>query len=246
MEAYSRFAEVYDFLMKDTDYDGWVNYIERIFKRNNYKPKKILELACGTGNITNRLIKKGYDVVGVDISSDMLTFAKQKANELGLRSNYLNQDMIDLEITKSFDCVLCLCDGFNYILDSQDLNLIFYKVYNILQEGGYFIFDISSYHKISNILGNNTYAENYDHVSYIWENYFDDKTNICELDLTIFLKKNGLYEKIEETHIQRAYRVEEINKLLNNYNFSKLDVVKAFSFNDWDDKDERIYFICRK
>ncbi|MDK2918086.1 MAG: hypothetical protein PWQ37_819 [Candidatus Petromonas sp.] len=134
MEAYSGFAEVYDFLMKDIDYDVWVDYIEEIFKRRNYVPRNILELACGTGNITNRLAKKGYNITGLDISSEMLTFAKDKAYNLGVDVTYINQDMKELEFSGKVDCVLCLCDGFNYILDKDELFNIFKRIYLILQK----------------------------------------------------------------------------------------------------------------
>lgn len=246
MEAYSGFAEVYDFLMKDVDYDRWVDYIESIFKKFSLTPKKILELACGTGNITNRLAVRGYEITGIDISSEMLTFAKNKAIDLGVNISYINQNMKELDYSDEVDCVLCLCDGFNYILEETDLISIFSKIYSILKDNGIFIFDISSYYKISKILGNNTYAENFEDVSYIWENYFNDETNISELDLTLFLRKNELFERIQESHAQRAYTADEILKLLRKSNFQKIHVYNAFTFNNPDSTDERINFVCIK
>jgi len=246
MEAYSGFAQVYDFLMKDVDYDGWADYIEKIFKKEGLRPKTILELACGTGNITNRLSRRDYDIVGLDISSEMLTFAQNKSYDLGLNVKYLNQDMRELNYTDKVDAVLCMCDGFNYILEDNDLLVIFTKIHSLLKNDGYFIFDISSYYKLSEILGNNVYGENFEDVSYIWQNYFDEETNICELDLTIFTRENELFKRHQECHYQRAYKVEEIIYLLKRSGFENINTYKAFTFEDCQYNDERIFFICKK
>lgn len=246
MEAYSGFAQVYDFLMKDVDYDGWTDYIEKIFKRDGIKPDTVLELACGTGNITNRLSKRDYDIVGVDISNEMLTFAKNKAYELGLDVKYLNQDIRELNYTKKVDVVLCLCDGFNYILEDNDLLLTFMKTHSLLKPNGLFIFDVSSYYKLSEVLGNNVYGENYEDVSYIWQNYFDEETSICELDLTIFIRENELFKRHQECHYQRAYKIEELIHLLKKAGFISIDTYKAFTFEESQYNDERICFVCKK
>lgn len=246
MEAYSGFAEVYDFLMKDVDYDGWVDYIEEVFQRTGAKPKTILDLACGTGNITNRLARKGYDMVGVDISCEMLIFAKDKSYDLGLDVKYFNQDMRELDFSKKVDSIICMCDGFNYILEEKDLLSVFKNVHYLLKDDGLFIFDISSYYKIAEILGNNVYGENYEDVSYIWHNYFDEETNICELDLTIFKREKELFRRHQECHFQRAYTREEIYNLLGKAGFESIVVHKSFSFEEFKQNDERICFICKK
>lgn len=246
MEAYSGFAQVYDFLMKDVDYDEWVDYIEAIYRREGLKPNTILEIACGTGNITNRLAKKGYDIVGVDISNEMLTFAKNKAYNIGVYVKYLNQDMRELYYNKKLDSILCLCDGFNYILEENDLLAIFKRIYSLLKEDGLFIFDISSYYKLSVILGNNVYAESFENVSYIWENYFDDVNGICELDLTIFKRKNELFERYQESHYQRAYKATEIYGMLKKIGFKNICMYKAFTFENPEVEDDRVNFVCKR
>ncbi len=245
MEAYSSFAQVYDFLMNDFDYDSWVKYIQEIFKRESRNPKNILDLACGTGNVTNRLAQKGYKLTGIDISSDMLTLAQVKAEKMGVQVKYLNQDIRAFKANDNFDCVLCACDGINYITDKNDLISLFSEVYSVLDDKGLFIFDISSYYKISQILGNNTYGENYENVSYIWENYFEENTSICELDLTIFLRKKELFERHQETHIQRAYKSEEIYEILKEQGY-EVEIYENYTFNRENSLSERINFICKK
>ncbi len=137
---YKGFAYIYDRLMEDVDYQLWVNYIEQIINNNTNKVNKILELACGTGNITIPIAKKGYNITGVDISDDMLMIAKNKSVENNLNILFINQDMVNLQLKEKFDCVLIMCDGINYIRDEDDLLQLFQRVYNILEDDGLFIF----------------------------------------------------------------------------------------------------------
>lgn len=243
---YKGFAYVYDKLMGDVDYKAWVNYVEQIINNNTNKVNKILELACGTGNITIPLAKKGYNIVGVDISEDMLMIAKNKSMENNLNIFFIHQNMVDLELDKKFDCVLIMCDGVNYITDKDDLLKLFKKVYNILEDKGMFIFDISSAYKIKNILGNNTFGEDLDDVCYLWQNYFDEESQILEMDLTIFIKEGKCYRKEEEFHTQRAYDVGEVIKLLNKINFKCIKTYDEFNFDSHKDDSERIFFVAKR
>lgn len=246
MKAYGNFASVYDQLMYDVDYDRWVAYLEEIFNYYGKEPSYIADLACGTGNITNRLAKKGYNLIGVDRSEEMLSIAQDKAMDEGVNIIYLNHDMRELTLPTHLDAILCICDGFNYILKDMELKGIFQRVYQHLSEDGIFIFDLSSYYKLSEILGNHTFAENCEDVSYIWENFYDQNLNICEMDLTIFVQRDTLFEKFEEKHIQRAYRKEEILSLLNQVGFKKVGVYNAFTLSKPESESERICFVCER
>ncbi len=248
MEPYGAFALVYDELMQDVDYFAWVEYIERIFDRYKLKPKNIADVACGTGNITNILAKKGYNLIGVDISEDMLSIAKNKADTMNVDVIYLQQDMKELILPTELDVVLCICDGVNYITNEVDLVRFFKLIYKYLKQEGLLIFDISSYYKLSNILGNNTYAENYENVSYIWENNFDLQHCICNFDLTLFIKRKEeeFYKKYEENHSQRAYHEREVLNCLNSAGFVKKEAFEAFTFSAPVRESERIFFICQK
>lgn len=246
MKAYSNFAYVYDFLMQDVEYDNWIEYIEKIFIKYNVNPNKILDLACGTGNVTLRLACEGYDVTGVDISEEMLEKAKEKCKHTGKNVLFINQDITCMDIEDKYDAIVCLCDGINYIIDNNKLSNFFDSIYKVLNDNGILIFDISSYNKISNTLGNNTYAENFEDVSYIWENFFDLNSSICDMELTIFLKEDDYYKKYVEYHQQKAYKTDEIIERLYKYNYKQYGVFEAFTFDEPKKQSERIYFICKK
>lgn len=247
MDQYSNFAYVYDRLMEDVDYDGWVDYIEGLLKLENHKPKRILELACGTGNITIPLSKRGYEIMGVDISQDMLSVADDKASEAGERIIFLEQDMRELEVEDGgYDCVLCLCDGINYVTEVEDLHKVFHLVYESLSQEGLFIFDVSSYYKLKNILGENTFGENLGDLCYLWENYFNEDTDTIEMDLTLFIQEGRLFKKMEEYHLQRAYRVEELTAALKKAGFNNITSYNAFEYKEPKEESERIFFLVKK
>ena len=244
-EQYGGFAYIYDRLMEDVDYGAWANYVEELMTNDNRKPKKILELACGTGNITIPLSNKGYRLTGVDISEDMLMVAKNKAIDSNQNVLFIQQDMVELEFDEKFDCVLAMCDGINYITEEIDLDKVFHNVYEVLEKDGLFIFDISSYYKLKHILGDNTFGENLEDLCYLWENYFNEDERIIEMNLTFFIQEGSLYRKEEEYHIQRAYEIDEIMNLLNR-NFKEIRVLDGFSLDAPKNNSERVFFIAKK
>lgn len=248
MEQYNDFAFIYDELMNEVDYDGWVKYIEDIIKNENAEVQNILELACGTGNLTIPLTKKNYDIAGIDISDQMLSVAREKAEQEGVELVLLQQDIAELDFdVTNLDCVLCACDGFNYVTYDDELESAFAKTYELLKPGGIFIFDISSHYKLSKILGNNMYGENREDVAYMWQNYFDNEQNLVEMELAFFVKdENGKFDKFEETHYQRAYTEEEIIESLQISGFENIKVYGDFTFEKPKKDSERLFFVCRK
>ncbi|MCR8746190.1 class I SAM-dependent DNA methyltransferase [Romboutsia lituseburensis] len=248
MEQYSDFAFIYDELMNDVDYNGWIKYIEEIIEKENVKVQNILELACGTGNLTIPLTKKNYDIAGIDISDQMLNVAREKAEKEGVELVLLQQDIAELDFdVTNLDCILCACDGFNYITYDDDLENVFAKSHELLKDGGLFIFDISSHYKLATILGNNMHGENREDISYLWQNYFDDEQNLIEMELAFFVKDaNGKFDKFEEVHQQRAYTEDEIIESLQISGFTDIKVYGDFKFEKPKKDSERIFFVCKK
>lgn len=254
MKQYGNFAYIYDELMDDVDYEAWVYYIEKLIEINDIKVKNILELACGTGNLTIPLTKRGYDICGIDISEEMLEVALKKSEEENIKLVLLQQDIVDLDFDLyDLDMVLCGCDGFNYITSKKDLEKIFSKIFSLLKKDGGLIFDLSSYYKLKNILGNNFMGESREDLSYIWTNYFDDESRLLEMNLDFFVKieveegeEDNLYEKYTEIHQQMAYEDEEVKKLLYDVGFSKVEVYGDFSFDKPKKDAERMFFVAKK
>lgn len=249
MEQYGNFAYIYDELMDDVDYERWVEHIEEIIEDNGVKVKNILELACGTGNVTLLLANKNYDIAGVDISQEMLEVAYMKSQEMKTPLVLLEQDIVDLDFDLyDLDCVLCACDGFNYITSLEDLKKVFEKSYSLLKKEGILLFDVSSYYKIKNILGNNFMGETRENLAYMWTNYFDEESQLIDMDLDFFVKldvddgeEDNLFERYKENHQQRAHKKKELENLLKDVGFEDIKMYGDFEMNEPREDSERIF-----
>ena len=241
---YVKFASLYDKLMADVDYDGWARYVSRFIDRGG----SVLECACGTGEMSLRLAKMGYSVTATDISEEMLMIASEKQRQAGLamgKLRFVRMDMREVSSHKPVDCVLSCCDGVNYLTSTADLSAFFSSANSVLKPGGLLLFDISSRYKLSKTLGNNCFAENGRDAAYIWQNSYDEKTKLIEMELTFFIRNGELYERFDETHIQRAHSVREIGARLKEAGFT-FEAYSCFKEEPPKETDERIQFIARK
>lgn len=243
---YNDFAEVYDKL-QDADYEQFVDYYERIFKRLGKKPKLVLDLACGTGNITIPMAKRGYDMIGLDLSCEMLNIARDKAHKENLDILFLNQDMCEMELFGTVDAVVCALDGLNYITDYDDLKKVFKLIENYLNPGGVMIFDLNTEHKLRDILGGNTYVMEEKGVYYVWQSEFFEDERICEFELNFFCEQpDGSYKRFDEFQAERAYSTEEIVEAVKAAGLDVTGIYKPFEFSTTDEWDERIFFVISK
>ncbi len=245
---YNRFASLYDMFMDNVDYDMWASYIASFLKPG----VRVLECGCGTGEISIRLSRLGFEVIGSDISDDMLSVASEKARGLGLRIPLLHMDMRNFDFPKPFDAIISPCDCVNYLTSISEVEGFFKSVFASLKSGGVFIFDISSQYKLSKILGMNTFSDSRRDAVYVWKNNYDEESRLIEMQLEFFTKaavsKAGkpLYERFGERHIQRAHSQEELCALLNRIGLSIIGVYADFSNKAPGETTERIQFITKK
>ena len=210
----------------------------------------VLVLGCCTGIMTLLLAVKGYDLIGVDNSVDMLEIAMEKKEEEGQDILYLLQDMREFELYGTVRAVVSVCDSMNYITEEEDLLEVFRLVNNYLDPGGIFIFDLNTEYKYEEILGEATIAEDREDASFIWDNYYDPEEQINEYDLALFIpvEKDGetLYRKYEETHYQKAYSLEKVKELLLKAGMEFVAAYDAFTRNPVKEDSERIYILARE
>ena len=196
MNAYTTFAQVYDLFMDNVPYEEWSNYIVSVLKEYGIHSGVICDLGCGTGKMTRLLAKAGYDMIGVDLSEDMLAIASGQ-NEEGIL--YLCQDMCELELYGTAKAMVSVCDSINYLLEEDEIVWTLQSVNRYLEPGGIFIFDFNTVYKYETVLGDTTICENREEGSFIWENYYDKEEQINEYDLTLFIREEEqLYRKFEE------------------------------------------------
>lgn len=243
--AYGEFAKIYDELInEDINYDEMVKRILELCSDNNIEFNDYLDIACGTGNVTIRIAKHFKNIYGVDLSEDMLREAFEKFKDARIRGKIICQDMTSLSLNNKFDLITSVLDSTNYITDLEDLKSYFKGVYDHLKDNGLFIFDVNSYYKLSEILGNNIYTYSEEEVFYTWENVFED--NLLSMFLTFFVKKGDLYERFEEEHLERAYTEAELEKALESVNLNLVCKFDGYTENDVQANSERIVYVVKK
>ena len=246
MEAYTDFALVYDTLMDNTPYEVWCERVVSILKESRIKNDIVLDLGCGTGTLTELLAKKGYDMIGVDLSYEMLARAMEKREQSGLPILYLQQDMREFELYGTVKAVVSVCDSLNYLLEDEDVIETFKLVNNYLDPEGLFIFDFNTVHKYRDVIGDTTIAENREDCSFIWENYYHEEECINEYEVTFFIKEGEYFRRFEETHYQRGYTVEEMKTFLIQ---AGMDFVSMKDADTWDEvtgESERICIVAKE
>ncbi|MBP5183809.1 MAG: class I SAM-dependent methyltransferase [Lachnospiraceae bacterium] len=213
-DTYTSFAAVYDSFMNDIPYKKWADFVTAKYRQSGIRSKLACDLGCGTGRLTRLLAKRGFDMIGVDVSPEMLDIAKEKDDVTS--TLYLCQDMREFELFGTVGTIVSACDCVNYITDMRDLKRVFRLVNNYLEPRGLFVFDFHTEHYYRDILANNTFAANYEDASFIWENEYDKKTGKNSYFLTVYAKEGEAYRRFEELHIQRGYTLETIKKLIED------------------------------
>ena len=246
MEAYTDFALVYDTLMDNTPYETWCERVQTILKADGIKKDLILDLGCGTGTLTELLAKKGYDMIGVDLSYEMLARAMEKREKSGLPILYLQQDMREFELYGTVKAVVSVCDSLNYLLEDEDVVETFKLVNNYLDPQGLFIFDFNTVHKYRDVIGDTTIAENREECSFIWENYYHEEDHINEYEVTFFIKEGEYFRRFEETHYQRGYTVEEMMDFLEQAGLVFEYMKDADTWEEVTSESERICIVARE
>ena len=249
MEAYTSFAEVYDTFMDNVPYQEWADYLEERLKEYGIEDGLVMELGCGTGSMTQILSEKGYDMIGIDNSEDMLELAQEKKEKTGRDILYLLQDMREFELYGTVRAVVSVCDCVNYVTEEEDLAEVFRLVNNYLDPEGVFLFDFNTKYKYQEILGDQVIAEDREACSFIWDNYYDEEEEINEYELTLFVQceeQKNLYRKYQELHYQRAYTLEQMKELLAAGGLIFEAAYDAYTLEAPTDKSERITVEARE
>lgn len=247
MEAYTSFAEVYDIFMDNVPYEEWAEYLQQRLREYGIGDGILLDLGCGTGSLTEQLAGRGYDMIGVDASPEMLELAMEKKETSEYDILYLLQDMREFELYGTVRAVVSACDCLNYILEADELEQVFRLVNNYLDPAGIFVFDFNTEYKYRELLGDQTIAEDREECSFIWDNYYDEESRINEYELTLFIREDdGRYSKYQETHFQKAYTLEQIKALLKRAGMEYVTAYDAYTAEEAHPESERICVIARE
>jgi len=241
---YKDTAEIYDRLTSDVDVSKYAIYFKEVFnKHSKTHPKSVIDLGCGTGRLTFAMAEKGYDMTGVDGSSEMLSVAYGKK---GPGILWINQEFTELDLFGTYNAAVSLLDCINHLIDSDMVEKYFKRLQYFIEPGGLFVFDINSEYKFENIYKDNVFYSVDDGFSYIWQNHFDKKTEICTMDMTFFQKKGDVYKRFESINKERAYSIDFLSDTLRKSGFSIEALYDDCSFNEPTETSKRIFFVCRR
>ncbi len=248
MDSYTGFAKVYDLFMEDVPYKEWSRWIAEMLRAHGIEDGLVLDLACGTGVMTELLAEAGYDMIGIDQSEEMLERALDRKEQSGHDILYLCQDMKEFELYGTVRAIVSVCDSMNYVLEEEAfLDILTAAAENYLDYGGLFLFDLNTEYKYRMLLGEQTIAENREEGSFIWENSYDEEEKINEYELTLFIREDsGYYRKYEEVHYQRAYPLDTVKELVARSGLKLLQVCDGYTGEPVREDSERICVVCRR
>jgi ubiquinone/menaquinone biosynthesis C-methylase UbiE len=236
-------AEVYDNLMSVVPYAWWVQYLRQIWSLQGFRPRRVLDLACGTGNVLQELLKRGYEAEGADISPTMLRIARRK---LPQGTPLWEQDARALNIPgPPFDACVCLFDSLNYILELPGLYAAFQGVHRHLAPGGSLIFDVNAIRALETGMFNQTGTGQDPSLEYEWHSAWEPGTRLCTIRMEFRVHSPEETRVFHETHVQRGYTLDEITRGLEEAGFELLAVYDAFTMRSPTPRSDRYHIAAR-
>lgn len=246
MTSYSKFAQFYDTLTQNISYKERAKYFDTIIEKFHGTKGILLDLACGTGSLSEEMALLGYDVIGVDNSDEMLNVALDKKFDSGLPIQYLLQDMTKLDMFGTIDVTICALDALNHLNSLDAVKKAINRVSLFAEPNGLFIFDVNTQYKHKNILFNNTFVYDTEDVYCVWQNSFYEKDCKVLINLDFFEKDGEAYYRSEESFCEIAYSVEQLDEILINSGFDLVAHYDFDTFNTPTETSEKIIFVARK
>ena len=223
MSGYESFAAFYDELTGNVDYEARGAYLHGLLCREGKSSGILLDLACGTGTLCEYFAARGYEVIGIDASEEMLSEALEKKMDSQSSVLYLCQRMQDRDLCGTVDLVLCSLDSLNHITDADELARVFERISLFLNEDARVIFDVNTVYKHEQVLANNTFVYDLDDVYCVWQNQLRENHTVdLSLDLFAYDEENDCYDRTQEFFSERAYSAEELRGMIEAAGFEIL------------------------
>jgi len=240
---YGEFSYIYDKLSFDIEYEKYADNIKTLAKKYGINNNNMLELACGSGMLTQYFFDDFDRIDALDISTDMLNcFAEKYDND---KVNLIYYDMVEYEKKDFYDLIVILLDSVNYVTKPSDLEKLFRNSYDNLKDDSLLVFDINSEMKMREIFGSECYIYEYEDIFYTWDNYLED--DLIDMNLNFFVENpDGSYRRIEEYQQERIYTIDYVKDLLGRIGFVDIKIFDEDTFGDLNEDTLRVLFSARK
>ena len=243
---YGPLAVCYDGFTRDVDYVRWADYIEAHFRKQRRPVKTVLDLACGTGTLSWLLAERGYEVIGVDFSPDMLAQAMEKALPTpGPTPLFLCQPMEALDLYGTVDACICMLDSANHVTEPALLHRAMERVHLFLEPGGLFLFDVLSPSHLEGLDGGLFLDETEDALC-VWRTEYDKRRRLCTYAMDLFLREGGLWRREEELHQEYAYTADMLEDFLKSTGFERIQRHGTLKMRPPVEADSRLFFTAHK
>ena len=241
-------APHYDALMRGVPYKRWIEYLEQLLKIHDLEPKRVLDLACGTGSAAAIMAAKGWEVVGVDLSEKMISEAIRKAKKKQLPVAFHAQDAAELSLDgPPFDLVVSFFDSLNYIVQPDRLDMAIHRVFAHLRPGGLFVFDLNSAFALKHAFFDQKNTDSRDRLRYAWKSTYDEASRLCTVRMRFFWRNSrGVDEEFREEHVQFAYEEDEVRRWLLRAGFEDVETFHAYTLRPVRETTDRIFFVARR
>ena len=241
-DPYANLAELYDSEMDSTVralYREWREKLMRAIDEHGVKVRRLVDVACGTGNTAIPWLKKrGWSITGIDSSRAMLAQAKKKSR----RVKWLLQDMRKLKLAEQANVVTCHFDAMNHLLSARDMARALKSIAGIMEEGGLFQFDMNTWQWFEWLAGREKLFR-VGEDCFISYNSYKPKERIATFNQLWFVKSGRRYERRLVTVRERAYSVSEVKRALMA---AGLELLEAGVQRELDGKPIRILYLARK
>ena len=239
------FSALYDVFTDDVNYAERAEYICRILARNGISDGAILDVACGTGSLSEEFLRKGFEVIANDISVSMLNIARDKLSAYGDKVLILCQDMCELDLFGTVDAAVCSLDSINHLLEEDDVKKCFDSVGKFINPGGIFIFDVNTPEKLR-AMDAQVFLDEDDDVYCVWRGEFNEETNICSYGMDLFQREGNLWRRSFEEHREYAYSAGQLVGYLKKAGFTHIRVYGDRRMEAPAEGEQRIYIKARK
>ena len=245
MAGYGEFAEVYDLLTENVPYDDIAEYYNSIIEKFGASGDLMLDMGCGTGNLTMRLAERGYDIIASDASAQMLTIASSKMCDKSI--HYICQSMTETDLYGAVDIVVSTLDSINHLDSAEDIQLCFNRTAANMNVGGLFLFDVNTIYKHRHVPAQNTFVYDVDGVYCVWQNEYSPEDDSVGIELDLFYEnEDGSYDRGYESFREIALSQEQMTAMLQVAGFEVLDVYEYLTLEQPEEDSEKLMFVARK